>query len=81
MEIVPEPVSSFRHRSKSARRPKALWYRSSATFARSFMTMAETVLGSEGTFSRGGTGARAIWQCTISIAVRAVKGTAPVSIS
>ena len=44
------------------------------------MMMAESEAGTPGRRSAGGTGRRAIWQCTHSIGSVAVNGRAPVSI-
>ena len=44
------------------------------------MTMAEIAGDKPGTRSAGGTGRRAMWQCTNSIRSGAVNGSTPVSI-
>ena len=44
------------------------------------MTMAESAAGTPSTRSPGGTGRRAIWQCTHSIGSLALNGKRPVSI-
>ena len=44
------------------------------------MMIAETALGTFFTRSLGGTGCRAMWQCTHSMGSEAVKGRLPVSI-
>ena len=72
---------SFRQRQRSAVTPAAVWYRSSAVFASSFITIAESGGGIPLAYSPGGIGCRAMWQCTHSIGFEAVKGSTPVSIS
>ena len=72
---------SSRQRRRSRSRPTAVWYRSSAVLASSFMMMAESIRGMPFSCPSGGAGCRAIWQCTHSIGSEAMKGRLPVSIS
>ena len=72
---------SARQRRRSAATPAAVWYRSSAVLASSFITIAESGPGIPLARSPGGVGCRAMWQWTHSIGSAAVKGSAPVSIS
>jgi hypothetical protein len=65
----------------SASTPVAVWKRSSADFASSFITMAEIASGMPFARADGETGSRAMWQWIHSIASPAVKGSPPTSIS
>ena len=66
---------------RSASTPAAVWYRSSAVLASSFITIAESGAGISFATWSGVIGCRAMWQCTHSIGSEAVKGSTPVSIS
>src|ERR1700722_9753957 len=65
---------SARQRRKSISAPAAVWYRSSAVLASSFMITAETEAGTVLNRSRGETGFLAMWQWTHSIGSDAVNG-------
>src|SRR6266436_2300672 len=56
----PRASHSPRHLRRSASTPAAVWYRSSALFARSFITRALSGLGTVATRSRGGARRRAL---------------------
>ncbi|MGX1256223.1 hypothetical protein AB7M37_000719 [Sinorhizobium fredii] len=71
----------FKQCSRSTATPEAVWYRSSAVLARSFMTIAATGFGIPLTRSSGGIGCLAMWQWIHSIGSEAVNGSVPVSIS
>src|ERR1700751_4214166 len=76
LELVP---TASRQGRRSYSTPMAVWYRSSAVLASSFITMAETADGTVSSRSLGATGCLAMGQWTHSIGSEATNGRLPVS--